>query len=102
MRHQAQQLYGAASPASPILSKVPASRKYQSQKLMGNCKANGAVTKDRPIRAQVMQLPQKQNADDDMQILRWASHPTIKMTHQFINWKIIKKVISEHPRPRAI
>ncbi|MDA3858782.1 MAG: hypothetical protein PF480_11245 [Roseovarius sp.] len=47
--------------------------------------------------AQVVQLLQEQNADDDVQILRRTTQPIIEMRQQFIDRKIIKKVVSEHP-----
>ena len=52
--------------------------------------------------AQVLQLLQEQNANDDVQILRGASEAIVKMRQQFIDRKIIKKVIPEHPRPETI
>ena len=49
-----------------------------------------------------MQLLQEQNANDDVQILRGAPEAIVKMRQQFIDRKIIKKVLPEHPRPRTI
>ncbi|MGY3439738.1 MULTISPECIES: hypothetical protein [unclassified Marinovum] len=43
-----------------------------------------------------------QDRNAPVQILRRATQPIIKMGQQFIDRKIIKKVVSEHPRPRTI
>ncbi|SEO26221.1 hypothetical protein SAMN04489859_10551, partial [Paracoccus alcaliphilus] len=45
--HQEPPSYGAASPASPILSKALASPKHHHPRHMGNCKNNRAVTLNR-------------------------------------------------------
>ena len=50
--------------------------------------------------AQIVQLLQKQNADDDMQILRRPPHLRIKMRHQLANRKIFQKMVSENLGPK--
>lgn len=52
--------------------------------------------------AQIVQVLQEQNANDDVQILRGAPEAIVKMRQQFFDRKIIKKVFPEHPRPRTI
>jgi len=51
---------------------------------------------------QVMQLLQEQHANDDVQIFRRAPQAIIKMRQQFLDRKIIEKMVSEDPRPRTI
>ena len=52
--------------------------------------------------AQIVQLLQKQNSDDDMQILRRPPHLRIKMRHQLANWKIFQKGLLNKSKNRRI
>lgn len=52
---------------------------------------------DNPEPRQVVQLLQQQNADDNVQVLRWTTHSPIEMGQHLINRKIIKKMLSETP-----
>jgi len=51
--------------------------------------------------AQIVQLLQEKNADDDVKIFRWASNTRVEIGKQFINRKVFKKMVSENLSPRA-
>ena len=58
-----------------------------------NLVANDCQSLDGGRITQVMKLLQEQNAKDDVQILRGAPEAIVKVRQQFIDRKIIKKVL---------
>ena len=51
---------------------------------------------------QVEKLPQRQGADNDMQVLRWPIKTVVEMMTKIINRKSLEKMATKGPSPGSL